>query len=107
MTTPVLGPDLPGFEVHLPLYEDFVGQIDIPDDEPALETGSSVRLYFPDISPPVEWLGVISNAGRTILFEVDELEVMAVRADRPKVCRLQYLRDERKLPWDSARVRYV
>ena len=103
----MLGPVLPGFEVHLPKYEDFVGQIDIPDDEPALELDSQVRLYFADISPPVSWVGTIENDGRRIMFNVDEIDVAAVRADKPKIVRLQYILGEAKLPWDTARVIYV
>jgi len=111
VTTPVFGPDPEGFTLHLPLDEDFVGVIDIPDDEQALNPAGSVRLYFIDTTPPTTWEGVLVETDpgecRQVIFEIDELQVDAVRALKPKNVRLQYVLGESKLVWDRGRVRYV
>lgn len=111
MTTPVLGPNgLEGFECHLPLDEDFVAVIEIPDDEPALDLEGSVRLVF-NTTPQVIWEGelVETDPGqcRRVDFVVDEAQVDELRALRPRTVRLQYVIGEAKLLWDRGRVRDV
>lgn len=117
MTAPILGPDPEGFTLHLPIDEDFVAEIEIPelddngDPNPPLDPSGSVRLWFYDATPQVEWLGTLVETDpgecRLVLFNVDEAEIDTLRAARPRNVRLQYILGAAKLPWAKARVRDV
>lgn len=117
MTTPIFGPTPEDFTLHLPLDEDFVGQIDIPeldengDPNPALDPTGQVRLWFYDAVPTQEWFGTLvedpPGECRLVLFNIDEAVVDTVRTARPKNVRLQYILGAAKLPWAKARVRDI
>lgn len=105
MTTPVFGPEPDAFQVNLPLDEDFVAEITIPDTELALNEAARVLLRF--MGTEITWEGAIQTGGRRILFNIDELEVAVAREAKPRQARLQYVDGAIKLPWVIGRVRNV
>lgn len=115
-----IGPEIFKVPLVLPRYEDFVFHIEIPETvpdpdrpgytlpNPPLDPDAQVRIFWPDISPQVAWAGtlvpdtIVVGEIRLVTWAVDELAVAAVRADKPREARFQYLLGELKLPWGAS-----
>jgi len=106
MTTPVLGPQPPGFRLNLPADADFVGEV-VSDGDP-FDPDAWIELRF-ELNPVVSWRAEIDSVDNHIArWYVDEIEVGAViAAGPPTKVRLHYELGLADLLWDTGRVRVV